>query len=163
MPRGGGAGGKGDPGEEAQWSDGAGAGEAGGEEESGGPLRPKSRAGHRGAPGGTPCTRSSPALLRVPLCGGTPHMHPSALLQEKCRGTLGGGKGGAKADSEGRQVCSLLGGEPGSHWPPVDTSGQGHTESFLTITKHSFFSLEQESMKSRVPGVHPGAELKDSS
>ena len=90
-------------------------------------------------------------------------MHPSALLQEKCRETLGGGKGGAKADSEGRQVCSLPGGEPGSHWPPVDTSGQGHTESFLTITKHSFFSLEQESMKSRVPGVHPRAKLRDSS
>lgn len=65
VPRGGGAAGKGDPGEEAQWADGVGAGEAGGGEESSGPLRPKSRAGHRGVPSGHPSGPqfTSPASL----------------------------------------------------------------------------------------------------
>lgn len=89
--------------------------------------------------------------------------HPLPFFRRSAADTSGGGKGGAEAGSERRQGCSSPGGEPGSHWPPLDTSGQGHLESFLIITKSSFFSLEQESTKSMVPGVCPGAELRDSS
>lgn len=98
------------------------------------PCVPSPELGIVGCLAGTPRARSSPALLRLPLCGGAPHMHPSALLQERRRGQQQGRKGRRKGRLGGEKVCSLPGGEPGSHWPPVDASGQGHTGSFLTIT-----------------------------
>lgn len=50
------------------------------------PCVPSPELGIVGCLAGTPRARSSPALLRLPLCGGAPHMHPSALLQERRRG-----------------------------------------------------------------------------
>ena len=109
MPHGGGAGGKGDPGEQAQWSDGARAGEVGGEEESGGPLRPKSRAGHRGAPGGHPLSPqfTSPApLASLRWC--PPHA-PLCPFAGEVQGNVRGRKGRSKGRLRGETSVLLAG------------------------------------------------------
>lgn len=93
------------------------------------------------------------------------HRPPQAPLPFFRRSTAdksGGGKGGAEQARRGDKGAPRRAGTR-SHWPPPDTSGQGRSESFLTVARSGFFSLEQDSTKSRVPAVCPGAELRDSS
>lgn len=70
------------------------------------PCVPSPEPGLVGCPAGTPRARSSPALLRSPLCGGAPHMHPSALLQEKRRGQQQGEEREAQRQTRRGDKCA---------------------------------------------------------
>lgn len=104
---------------------------------------------------------TSPAP-RASLWWHPPHA-PLCPFAGEVQGNVRGRKGRSKGRFTGETSVLLAGW--GTRFPLASRGhlwARAHRE-LLTITKHSFFSLEQESMKSRVPGVHPGAELKDSS